>query len=61
MQYRDELLQQRVRCIVEKFEQRTASDPGPLSRERIAQVIGQVVADLEEERWGGSDAMMPPP
>jgi hypothetical protein len=61
MQYRDELLQQRVRCIVEKFEQRTAGDQGPLSRARVAEVIGQVVADLEQERLSGSDGEMPPP
>ncbi|HET9107425.1 MAG TPA: hypothetical protein VFN79_09550 [Steroidobacteraceae bacterium] len=61
MQYRDELLQQRVRCIVEKFEQRTAGDPGPLSRARVAEVIGQVVADLEQERRSVSDGEMPSP
>lgn len=56
MQYRDELLQQRVRCIVEKFEQRTANEPGPLSRARVAEVIGQVVADIEQERQSESGA-----
>lgn len=61
MQYRDELLQQRVRCIVEKFEQRTANEPGPLSRARVAQVIGQVVADIEEERRGDPHAQPAPP
>ena len=55
MQYRDEPLQQRVRSIVEKFEQRTANEPGPLSRARIAQVMGQVVADIEEERRSESN------
>lgn len=61
MRYRDELLQQRVRCIVEKFEQRTASEPAPMSRARIAQVIGQVVADMEEERRREADAPAPTP
>jgi len=51
MQDRDRLLQQRVLCIVETFHQRTASDPAPLSRERIREVMGQVVAELERQQW----------
>jgi len=50
MQYRDAPLQQRVHCIVRMFDERTANEPAPLSRERIRQVIEQVVMELEEER-----------
>lgn len=51
MQDRDRLLQQRVLCIVETFHQRTANDSAPLSRERIREVMGQVIAELERQRW----------
>lgn len=50
MQYRDMLLQQRVRGIAEKFQERTASEAEPLSRDRIREVIERIVADLEEEQ-----------
>lgn len=50
MQYRDVLLQQRARCIAEKFQQRTANETEPLSRDRICEVIRRIVADLEEEQ-----------
>ncbi len=49
MQYRDVLLQQRVRCIAEKFQERTANEAEPLSRDRILEVIRAIVADLEGE------------
>lgn len=50
MQYRDALPQQRARCIAEMFNERTASESEPLSRERVREVIQGIVAELEEER-----------
>jgi hypothetical protein len=50
MQDRDALLQQRARCIAEMFNERTANDLEPLSRERIREVIKGIIADLEEAR-----------
>jgi hypothetical protein len=50
MQNRDVLLQQRVRCIAAKFQERTAGEAEPLSRERIREVIRGIVAELQEER-----------
>jgi hypothetical protein len=50
MQDRDLLLQQRARCIREMFDERTATDIEPLSRERIREVIQGIVTELEEER-----------
>lgn len=47
MQYRDALVQQRVRCIAEKFQERTANEVEPLSRERIREIIQGIVAELE--------------
>ena len=55
MQYRDVLLQQRVRCIAEKFQERTANEAEPLSRERIREIIQGIVSDLDEERRRESD------
>jgi hypothetical protein len=55
MQSRDVLLRQRVRCIAEKFQQRTANEAEPLSRERVREVIQRIVADLDEERRRESD------
>jgi hypothetical protein len=55
MQSREVLLQQRVRCIAEKFQERTASEAEPLSRERIREVIRVIVAELEEERLREAD------
>lgn len=49
MQYANELLRQRVLRIVEMFRARTANEPDPLSRERIREVIEQVIAEHEEE------------
>ena len=49
MQYRDALLQQRARCIAEEFQQRTANETEPLSRQRIREIIQRIVADIEEE------------
>ena len=50
MQDRDRLFEQRARCIAELFDERTANDSEPLSRERIREVIQGIVAELEEER-----------
>ena len=50
MQYRDALPQQRARCIAEMFNERTANEAEPLSRERIREVIKGILAELEEER-----------
>lgn len=50
MQYDNELLRQRVLRIVETFRERTANEPNPLSRERVREVIEQVVTEHEEER-----------
>lgn len=50
MQNRDALLQQRVRCIAEKFQERTANEAEPIPRERIREVIQGILADLDEER-----------
>lgn len=55
MQDRDLLLQQRARCIKEMFDERTASDTEPLSRERIREVIQGIVTELEEERRREAD------
>lgn len=54
MQYDNELLRQRVLRIVETFRERTADEADPLSRERIREVIEQVVTEHEEERQRGS-------
>ena len=56
IQNRDVLLQQRARCIADKFQQRTANEAEPLSRERVREVIQTIVADLDEERLRESDA-----
>jgi hypothetical protein len=56
MQYRDALPQQRARCIAEMFDERTADESEPLSRERIRQVIQRIVAELEEESLEESGA-----
>jgi len=50
MHDRDRLFEQRARHIAEMFGERTASEPEPLSRERIREVIQGILADLEEER-----------
>lgn len=50
MRHDNELLRQRVLRIVDTFRERTADEPYPLSRERIREVIEQVVAEHEEER-----------
>jgi hypothetical protein len=42
------LLQQRARCIAEKFQERTASEAEPLSRERVREIIQRIVADLDD-------------
>lgn len=55
MQYRDVLLQQRVRCIAEKFQERTANEAEPLSRERIREIIQGIVSDLDEEQRRDSE------
>jgi hypothetical protein len=49
MQNRDVLLQQRVRCITERFQERTANEAEPLSRERVREVLEKIIADLDEE------------
>lgn len=60
MQSGDVPLQQRVRCIVRMFGERTANEPAPLSRERIRQVIEQVVLELTEEpRAAHADLSLP--
>lgn len=56
MQYQDALLEQRARCIAERFRERTANDVEPLSRERIREVIQGILADLEKERLRALDA-----
>lgn len=56
MQYRDALPEQRARCIVDMFRERTANELEPLSRERIQQVIQGIVAELEEENREGPAA-----
>lgn len=50
MQYRDALPEQRARCIADMFNEHTANESEPLSRERIREVIQGIVAELEEER-----------
>jgi hypothetical protein len=55
MQNRDVLLQQRARCIAEKFQERTASEAEPLSRERVREVIQRIVADLDDAQRRESD------
>jgi hypothetical protein len=55
IQNRDVPLQQRARCIAQKFQERTANEAEPLSRERIQAVIRKIVADLDDERLRESD------
>lgn len=50
MQNRDVLLRQRVRSIAERFQERTASEAEPLSRERVREVIQRIVTDLDAEQ-----------
>src|SRR6185312_13142852 len=50
IQNRDELLQQRARRIADRFQERTADEAQPLSRERVREVIQTIVAALDEER-----------
>lgn len=50
MQNRDVLLQQRVRCIAEQFQERTANEAEPLSRERVREVIQRIVSDLDAQQ-----------
>lgn len=57
MQHPDVPLQQRVRCIVEMFGERAANETAPLSRERIRQIIEQVVAEIDEERRREAQAL----
>lgn len=56
MQNRDVLLQQRARCIAEKFQERSASETEPLSRERVREIIQRIIADLDDAQWRESDA-----
>jgi hypothetical protein len=56
MPYRDMLLEQRARCIAERFCERTVGELEPLSRERIREVIQGIIAELEEERKRESEA-----
>lgn len=56
MQDRDSLLEQRARCIAKMFDERTANEAEPLSRERIREVIQGIVAELEEGRRREADA-----
>lgn len=58
MQHPELPLQQRVRSIVRMFDERTAHEPSPLSRERIRQVIEQVVAAVDAERRRESEALL---
>lgn len=56
MPYSDWMLEQRARCIAEKFCERTVNESEPLSRERIREVIQGIIAELEEERRRESGA-----
>lgn len=58
MQHPELPLQRRVRSIVRMFDERTAHEPAPLSRERIRQVIEQVVAAVDEERRWEAEASL---
>ena len=51
-------IQQRVLSIVRMFDERTANEPAPLSRERIRQVIEQVVAAVDEQRRRESEELL---
>ena len=58
MQHPELPIQQRVRSIVRMFDERTANESAPLSRERIRQVIEQVVAAVDEQRRRESEELL---